>query len=113
MIVTTGGRGVTSTADSSPLAPAAASISFEACSSNVITFVSAPKKRAISLASSAYSPSSGLLLRRAEHSAGRAGATELRDARQDELGPEAEVPDQHRVAALRPEPCAWDAWDGA
>ncbi len=54
MIVTTGGRGVTSTADSSPLA-AAASISFEACSSNVITFVSAPKKRAISLASSASS----------------------------------------------------------
>ena len=30
-------------------------MSFEACSSNVITFVSAPKKRAISLASSASS----------------------------------------------------------
>ena len=54
MMVTTGGRGVTSTAESSSLA-AAASMSFEACSSKVMTLVSAPKKRAISLASSASS----------------------------------------------------------
>ena len=53
MIVTTGGRIPVSGTNSSPAA--AASISFAVCSSNVITFVSAPKKRAISLASSASS----------------------------------------------------------
>ena len=53
MIVTTGGRIPVSGTNSS--LAAAASISFAVCSSNVITFVSAPKKRAISLASSASS----------------------------------------------------------
>ena len=58
------------------------------------------------------SPSSGLLLRRAEHSAGRAGAPELPDEHQDELVPEAAAPVQHPADAHQPEPYAWDAWDG-
>ena len=53
-MVTTGGRGTASAPPSSPVA-AASAISFCACSSKVITLVSAPKKRAISLASSASS----------------------------------------------------------
>ena len=54
MMVTTGGRGTPSLA--APSSPAAASeTSLAACSSKVITLVSAPKKRAISLASSVSS----------------------------------------------------------
>ena len=51
MMVTTGGRDTASAPSS--LLSVAASVSFAACSSKVITSVSAPKKRAISLASSA------------------------------------------------------------
>ena len=64
-------------------------------------------------AAAACSPSSGLLLHHAEHSAGRAGARALRDARPDEPVPEAEAPDQLRADALQSELCAWDASDGA
>jgi len=51
----------------------------------------------------------GLLLRHAEHNAGRGDVPELRDAHRDELGPEAEVQDRRREVAHRPEPGAWDA----
>jgi len=61
----------------------------------------------------ACSPSWGLLLRHAEHSAGRAGAPELPDARLDELVPEADPPGPHQEDVHPPVPCGWDAWDGA
>ena len=61
----------------------------------------------------ACSPSSGLLLRHAEHSAGPAGAREHRDEHRDELVPEAEAPDRHREDAHLPASSAWDAWDDA
>jgi len=60
----------------------------------------------------AYSPSSGLLLRRAEHSAGRACAREHRDGFRGELGLEAEVLDQLQADVRLRVPGAWDAWDG-
>ena len=47
-----------------------------------------------------------------EHSAGRAGAPELPDERRDELVPEADPLGPLREDAHRPEPYAWDAWDG-
>ena len=153
-------------------APAAASISFAVCSSKVITFVSAPKKRAISLASSAssvwliggentasqqardqilganfellrqildadsfgdgdaardrhaarstppcaaaaYSPSSGLLLRRAEHSAGPAGAPDAPGRLPGRVGPGGGSAGPTPRDALRRATAAWDAWDGA
>ena len=37
----------------------------------------------------------------------------LRDGRRDEPALEAEAPDPLRADAHRPEPGAWDAWDGA
>ena len=61
----------------------------------------------------AYSPSSGLLLCREEHNAGRACERELRDGCQDERDLEAEAPVLPQVDELPPATGAWDAWDGA
>ena len=55
----------------------------------------------------------GLLLRRAEHSAGQAVVRELPDERRDELVPEAEAPDQRREDAHLLGLSASDAWDAA
>ena len=60
----------------------------------------------------ACSPSSGLLLRHAEHSAGRAGAQAHPDGCPDELVPEAEAPGRHQADARPRAPGAWDASDG-
>ena len=60
-----------------------------------------------------YSPSSGLLLCREEHNAGRACERELRDGCQDERDLEAEAPVLPQVDELPPATGAWDAWGGA
>ena len=61
----------------------------------------------------ACSPSLGLLLHRAEHTAGPAGAQAHRDAHQDELVPEVARQGPHRGDVARLHPCVWGAWDGA
>jgi hypothetical protein len=54
----------------------------------------------------------GLLLRHAEHSAGRAGVQAHPDEHQDELVLEAGRPGRPQADGARSEPNAWDAWDG-
>ncbi len=61
----------------------------------------------------ACSPSLGLLLRRAEHSAVPACAQARLDARRDEPVPEAAHLGLHRGGAVLPTPCELDAWVGA
>ena len=59
----------------------------------------------------AYSPSLGLLLRRAERNADRDAEPVHPDGCRDAWFPEAVEQDLHPAAALQRELAAWDAWD--
>ncbi len=60
-----------------------------------------------------YSPSSGLLLHREEHSADRVCELERPDGCRVEPGPEVGVRGRLQEDELPPATGAWDAWDGA